>query len=349
MQGGHEPPATFLRHESTIMKVAILAYPQAVPTSVIGPYDILAKSGHVFKQLFPINSGDKFDITLVGHPTETLISHPLMPIEEAISTRQQFDLVVIPAIEPLKIAEVLEQGTAMQDFIKTQYTGGAELASICMGAFLLASTGLLDGKRATTHWMGVDHFRQMFPEVILEDDKVIVDEGRIYSCGGAFTFTALMMYLVEKYCGHETAVMASKILLIDLYKDPQSSYQIFSLQHQHDDEVIREAQHRIEKEFTENISVTSLSENACMSTRTFLRRFKRATGNTPLEYLQRVRIEAAKKALENDTSAVDEIPSQVGYEDYGSFLKLFKRYTGVTPTDYRRKYKRPSVRENMVV
>lgn len=331
------------------MKVAILAYPEAVPTSVIGPYDILVKTNQVFKQLFPIYEGNKFDITIVGHPMETLSRHPLLPIEKVISVKERFDLVLIPAIEPMKLIEVLEQAQPLIEFIKTQYELGAEVAGICMGTFLLASTGLLDGKSATTHWLGTDHFRQMFPQVILEDEKIIVDEGRLYTCGGAFTFTALMMYLVEKYCGHETAIMASKILLIDLYKDPQHSYQIFSLQHQHSDEAVLTAQRHIESEYHHPISITDLSEKACMSPRTFLRRFKRATGNTPLEYVQRVRIEAAKKALEQGSSSVDDVPSQIGYEDYGSFLKLFKRYTGVTPTDYKRKYQRPAVDENVKV
>ena len=321
------------------MKIAILAFPGAVSSSITGPYDIFVKSNTIFKTLYPYFDGNKLDVKYVAHPSSGSIGdHPLLPIDTAVSTQEKFDLVVISAIEPERVEEVLRNGTQMVEFIKRQYYHGAEIASICMGAFILASTGLLDGRRATTHWMGASSFRAMFPEVILEDDKVIVHEGRIYSSGGAFTFTNLIMYLVEKHCGHDTAIMASKTLLIDLYKDPQSSYSIFNLQKQHDDKPILGVQKMLEERFAEDISMTGLASEVCMSQRTFLRRFKRATGNTPIEYLQRVRIEAAKRMLESRDMPIESISGAVGYDDYGSFLKLFKRYTAISPSAYRKRY-----------
>ena len=206
------------------------------------------------------------------------------------------------------------------------------------GCLLVAAAGIIDGKRITTHWMGADNLREMFPEVIVEDDKIILDEGGIYSCGGAFTFTTLIMYLVEKFCGHETAVYASKILLIDLYKDPQSSYNIFRLQKQHNDKEVKTVQDIFEKSFSASHSLNDLAEKVAMSRRTFIRRFKKATGNTPVEYLQRVRVEAAKKELETSPEPIESIPSKVGYEDYGSFLNVFKKYAGVSPSAYRKRY-----------
>lgn len=320
------------------MKIAILAFPGAVSSSVTGPYDILTKSNAIFKRLHPNYSGDKLEVKYVGYPIGESINNPLLSIQTGPNTDERFDLVVVSAIEPDRIQEVLETSHEMVRFIKQQYYHGAEIASVCMGAFLLASTGLLDGKRATTHWMGAESFRNMFPKVQLEDDKILIDAGRVYTSGGAFTFTNFIMYLVEKYCGHDTAIMASKTLLIDLYKDPQTSYSIFNMQKQHGDDQILKVQRALEERYSDELKMAALADEACMSQRTFLRRFKRATGNTPIEYLQRVRIEAAKKMLEARETPVDGISNAVGYEDYGSFLKLFKRYTSISPSAYRKRY-----------
>ncbi len=320
------------------MKVGILAFPEAISSSVTGPYDILTKANLCFKQFYPRYEGDKFEVQLVGHPLNSISNHALLPISIVIEEEHNFDLLVVPAPSPEHIPSVLEQGKPMFDFIKQQYEKGTEIASICMGAFLLASSGIIDGKRVTTHWMGAQNLRELFPKVKVEDDKVIIDEAGIYSCGGAFTFTTLMMYLVEKFCGHETAVFVSKIMLIDLYKDPQTSYRIFQLQKQHQDVEIIKAQNLLEQKFSNGFSLNDLADKVSMTRRTLIRRFKKATGNTPLEYLQRVRVEAAKKTLENTHEPIEAIPSKVGYEDYGSFLNVFKKHTGISPSAYRKKY-----------
>lgn len=325
------------------MDVAILAFPEAVSTSVTGPYDILVKANQMYRSFFPFHQGDRFNVHIVGFPDTCLSHHPLLPIEMLVNTSKKFDLVIIPASEPQLVDQVLERSDPMLEFIKAQHAHGAELASICMGAFILAQTGLIDGKRVTTHWMGAERFRTMFPEVILDDDKIILDSDGIYSCGGAFTFTTFIMYLVEKYCGRETALALSKVLLIDLYKDPQSSYNIFNLQKTHEDSAVIDVQKFIEDQYRDSVSVENLAQRACMSRRTLLRRFKSATGNTPMEYLQRVRIEAAKKLLETSDNNIENLPSMVGYEDYGFFLKTFKKFVGVSPKDYRKKYTQPNI------
>lgn len=320
------------------MKVGILAFPEAVSSSVIGPYDILTKANGCFKQFFPRYEGDKFDVTLVGYPLDSLSKHALMPISEAVNTQQKFDLIIVPAPNPETIPGIMTGGEEMFSFIRDQHSGGAEVASICVGTFLLAAAGIINEKKITTHWMGAQSLRDMFPEVIVEDDKIILDEGGIYSCGGAFTFTTLIMYLVEKFCGHDTAVLASKVLLIDLYKDPQSSYNIFKLQKNHNDKEVIRIQNILEEKFDSSFSLNQLAEEVAMSKRTLIRRFKKATANTPLEYLQRVRVEVAKKTLETSPEPIESIPAKVGYEDYGYFLNVFKKYAGISPSAYRKKY-----------
>ncbi len=219
-----------------------------------------------------------------------------------------------------------------------QYDKGAHIASMCLGAFVLASTGLLDGKRATTHWMGSAYFKQLFPKIKVEDDKIIVDEGRICSSGGAFAFTSLMIYLTEKFCGRDMAMAASKVFMIQVHDSSQHSFSIFNLQRNHEDYDIGCVQDHIEKNYDELLTINGLAEKFNMSARTFIRKFTAITGNTPLEYIQRVRVEAAKRLLEKGKLTVEQVCMQVGYGDFGFFRNIFKRLTGLTPQEYKRKY-----------
>lgn len=232
----------------------------------------------------------------------------------------------------------MRKETELIKWVSKQYKKGAEVASICNGAFLLAATGILDGKRATTHWLVVERFQKLFPHVTLEPGKIITDETGVYTCGGAFSFTSLMIYLIEKYCGHELAAIASKIFLVHVHTVPQSAFTIFNLQKNHADEAVLKVQNSIEINYAKNISINQLCNNANMSMRTLIRKFSLATGNTPNEYIQRVKIEAAKKILEEGAKRITEIAMEIGYEDNNYFRKIFKRYTGISPVEYRKKY-----------
>ncbi len=307
------------------MRIAVLKYEDAVPTCVTGPADIW--SG--MSRLYPV---------LTGIPMEMPINVDFVtPTGEPTG---KYDLVIIPAMRFEKIELVMAREQKMISWLRDQYAQGAELASICVGAFLLASTGLLTGKKATTNWLFADLFRKHFPYIILEDDKVIVDQGRLYSCGGAFSFTSFMIYLIEKHCGHEMAITASKILMINVHEQPQSTFSIFKFQHEHPDEVITKAQLYIEKNYKQSLTLEDLAGRSNMSVRNFIRRFEQATTNTPFEYLQRVRVEAAKKILETKKDGVEQVAARCGYEDVDYFRKIFKRYVAMTPKSYQEKYGR---------
>jgi len=256
-----------------------------------------------------------------------------------IDAVQKTDLLLIPAIE-FDVENKIEKNKALTPHILRLHKKGTEIGSMCTGAFFLASIGLLNGKTATTHWFTAGLFRQMFPEVKMKDDRVVVDEGGIYTCGGATSFLNLCLYLVEKFCGKETAVMTSKMLLLDFDKTNQSHYSIFFPQYQHQDADIRNAQHLIEQHGGKKMSVDSLAGSVALSKRNFIRRFKAATGNTPLEYMQRVNVEKAKRKLETGNETLEQIVYSLGYSDINSFRGLFKKTTGLSPMDYRRKYKR---------
>jgi transcriptional regulator GlxA family with amidase domain len=203
---------------------------------------------------------------------------------------------------------------------------------------MLASTGLLDGKSCSTHWAHTDTFRAMFPEVNLRIDQVITDEDGIYTNGGAYSFLNLLIYLVEKYFDRQTAIYCSKVGQIEMDRNSQSPFAIFTGQKLHGDEMVRKAQDYIEAKLDEKISIEHLSSRFSVGRRNFDRRFIKATGNTPIEYAQRVKIESAKKAFETTRKTINEVMYDVGYSDVKAFREVFRKLTGMSPLEYRARY-----------
>ncbi len=223
-------------------------------------------------------------------------------------------------------------------YFKKLHENGSSLASLCVGAFLLAETGLLSGKKCSTHWAYVSEFRERYPDVEVEDGAIITEHDNIYSSGGASSLWNLILYLVEKFSDRETAVMISKYFALDIGRDSQSQFAIFKGQRNHGDDDIQKVQDYIEKHYCDNISIETLAQLINTGRRTFERKFKEATNNTPIEYIQRVRIEAAKKHFEASRRNVTEIMFDVGYTDTKAFRDIFKKITGLTPIEYRNKF-----------
>lgn len=306
------------------MKVAVLDYKNVVMSSVAGPYDMFSQINGLMENFCPSLKIEKVQVEIIK--------------SEDLNNEMKYDLVIIPAMDFLKIMEVLENEKKMIEWIKLQYEKGSEVASICLGAFLLASAGLLNEKKATTHWLGADLFRNMFPEVNVVDDKIITDYDRIYTSGGAYSFTTLMIYLIEKHFGHETAVITSKVFMVHIHDTAQTSFNIFNLQKTHNNNSIEKIQQYIEKNFSKGIRIEELADLANMTVRTFIRNFKKATGNTPYEYIQKVKIERAKKLLELMDVGIEQVSFEVGYSDFAAFRKIFKKYVGLTPSKYKKTY-----------
>ena len=280
-----------------------------------------------------------FDIHLVGLEKRTEQSNglftvnPDLLIDEVVKT----DLIIIPAIHG-DFEKNRETNAAFIPWLIAQYKEGAEIVSLCVASFFLASTGLLDGKNCSTHWQYANEFRKKFPNAILKDDKIVTDADGIYTSGGAYSFTNLVIYLIEKYAGRETAVMASKGFMIDIDRSSQSPFIIFSGQKSHKDKEILQAQVFIEQNFKDKITVDELCHKMAVNRRTFERRFKKATANTVVEYHQRVKVEAAKKELEKGRKTVNEVMYEVGYSDPKAFRDVFRKITDMTPVDYLKKY-----------
>jgi len=285
-----------------------------------------------------------FKVQLVGLSKETRIKKGLFSIhpDVLINEINNTDLVIIPAIQS-DMRKALEANQAFIPWLIQKYKGGAEIASLCIGSFLLASTGLLSGRKCATHWVAANDFRNMFPDVILMPDQVITDENGIYSSGGAYSSLNLILYLVEKYAGRDMAILCSKIFQIEFERNSQSQFMIFHAQKDHEDDVIKKAQDFIEKNYHEKITVDEMATMLAISRRNLERRFKKVTFNSIIEYVQRVRIEAAKMSLEKNRENVSEAMYKAGYTDTKAFRTTFKKLTGLSPLEYRNKYSRSAM------
>ncbi|MBD3616191.1 MAG: helix-turn-helix domain-containing protein [Gracilimonas sp.] len=285
-----------------------------------------------------------FDVHLVGLEKETRQSHGLFSVSPDCLMQEvkKTDMIIIPAIHD-DFEKAKQQNQEFIPWIVHQYKNGAEVVSLCVAAFFLASTGLLDGKQCATHWMHANNFRRLFPEVKLVDEKIMTEEDGIYTSGGAYAFLNLLLHIIEKNAGRAVSVMASKAFSIDIDRDSQSAFIIFKGQKDHGDNKVEEAQKYIENNYEETIRVDDLADYLALSRRTLERRFKKATGNTITEYVQRVKIEAAKKDLETTRKNVNEVMYEVGYSDTKSFRNLFRKITGLTPIEYRDKYNREAI------
>ena len=266
---------------------------------------------------------------------------------ESIAKIKKTDLIVIPAFLPQTNPEQnINQNEKILDWIASQYKGGAEIASLCTGAYILASTGLVDGKKCSIHWNDAEKFRSMFPRVNLVADQVITYEHGLYTSGGAFSFMNLILYLLEKYYGREMAILCSKLFQIDIDRSSQSPYIVFNGQKSHTDSVVLKAQEFLEKNSIDKFSIEKLAKKLAVSRRSLDRRFIKATGNTPIEYLQRVKMESAKKQLEISRKTIQEIMYEVGYSDIKAFREVFRKITGLSPLEYRYKYNKEAITIN---
>lgn len=319
------------------MKNIIILIPEgAVLASIADPRYMFNAANE-----FLANTGRKplFNVVLAAAKKDIVLSegsvtiHADMIIDEIIKS----DLVIIPALGR-DAAAGIELNKNLIPWIVQQYKNGSEIASLCIGAFLFAATGLLKGKQCSTHWLYASQFRQMFPDVKLADDKIVTDQNGLYSSGGASSYWNLLLYLVEKYTDREIAVMAAKFFLLDIGRTNQSSFIIFRGQKDHNDNEVKKAQEYIELNFKDKITVDELCDLFGIGRRTFERRFKKATNNTIVEYIQRVKIEAAKKELESGRKTINEVMYDTGYTDTKAFRDVFKKIAGLSPIDYRNKY-----------
>jgi len=310
--------------------------------SIVGASEIFTEANAYYKRN---GKRELYKVEIAGISKKVDYSEGLITLKPQIniSAIAKTNLIIIPSSLVRSYQKAAKGNQLLMDWIEQQYKQGAEVASVCSGAFMLASSGVLDGKNCSTHWAYADTFRNMFPKVNLKEEKLITDEHGIYTNGGAYSFLNLIIYLVEKYYDRQTAIYCSKIFQIDMDRDSQSPFTIFSTQKNHDDNIIKEAQAYIEMNLQDKISMEELSAKFAVGRRHFDRRFIKATGNTPLEYAQRVKIESAKKAFETTRKNVSEVMYDVGYSDTKAFREVFRKITGMSPLEYRDKYNKEAM------
>ncbi len=323
-----------------MQNVTILVTPDSAATTFTGPLDIFHQAGVLWNRICGMPPTPLFKVQIVTPTGKSFQSRTGLRVtpDGSIHQVKDTDLIILAALGELTQGMALHQASIA--WLVRHHEAGACLASICTGTFLLAETGLLDGKSATTHWGFAPLFRQRYPQVNLKPQRLIVDHGDVLSAAGFSAGMDLALYLVEKYGGRETALSCAKAMLYDLHRHSQGSYAVFIAQKSHGDSAVATIQEYMEANYRRRMNTAHLAGQAGMSPRTLERRFKKATGDTPTLYLQRLRVEAAKRFLESSDHTFEQITYLVGYEECAFFRKLFTRHSGVSPKRYREKFNR---------
>lgn len=325
------------------MKHISILIPQgnSIVDTIIAPYNLL-KMANSYHQNVSGLAEPLFNIDLVGTNNEPVTYQGLFTINptSSIKSVKKTDLIIVSPISGNPENAIKENQEFIKWIKKQRIVNGSEIASLCKGAFLLAETGLVNGKNCATHWTAHDLFKEKYPDVNLIPESIICEDNGIYSSGGAYSILNFTLYLIERNFGRETAIWISKISEIEFDRISQNEFIIFRGQKDHSDDSIKLAQDFIESNYENRLNVETIAEHVHLNARSFLRRFKKATSNTPLEYIQRVRVEAAKKKLESSTHTIMEVMFGVGYNDEKAFRNTFKKYSGLSPKGYQMKYNR---------
>ncbi len=308
---------------------------------IVGAYQVFNEANNYLARK---NERAVFKIELVGATKTDFLNNNFLSIKHQVVINEidKTNLIIIPATLIRSYEMASTNNRLLIDWVKKQYKVGAEVASMCAGSFMLASSGILSGKTCSTHWALAEKFTELYPDVNLQTDKLITDENGIYTNGGAYSFLHLLMYLVEKFYDRQAAIHCAKYFQIDLDRNLQAEFSIFNGHKNHNDEAILIAQIFLEENYHDKISIEKLASDLSIGRRNFDRRFIKATGLTPIDYLQRVKTEAAKKLFETTRKTVSEIMYEVGYNDAKAFREVFCRVTGLSPLDYKLKYNKES-------
>ncbi|MCE9669826.1 GlxA family transcriptional regulator [Myxococcus stipitatus] len=324
-----------MRAEPSKTHIAVLALEGCVASSVTGPLDVFAMANLLSRQQ---GRAEPFQAELVSvHPRAPHSFHGLALSSARVpGPAERFDVVLVPAVVGHLEGSVADRCAA--DWLVTQHTRGAKVAAVCAGAFLLASSGLLEGREATTHWGLARAFEARFPRVTLKPELLLVDHGDVLTAGGITAYLDLCLHLVARLASPELAALCAKMLLVEPGRRFQAPYAVHAAPREHGDTAVLRAQEWLEEHLSEPVSLADVARVASLGARTLLRRFRKATGDTPLDYVQRLRVEAARRLLETTPRTVEDISQAVGYADPTSFRRRFKARTGLTPDAYRRRF-----------
>jgi transcriptional regulator GlxA family with amidase domain len=321
------------------MHVTILALGEGLSSTVIGPLEIFRNTGVVWNALLGEAVKPVFDVTTVsqdGKPVRYEGGISIAP-NRSIAQVRKTDLILIPAIG-LDTERIVSQSRPTVRWLQRQADKGTVIAGACSGVALMAEAGLLDRREATTHWALAEPFRQRYPNVDWRPERFITESDNIFCGGGVYAALDLSLHLVERFAGYEVSRQCGRALLIDTPRQSQAGYGTTLVHRQHNDEKIQQSQDYMRDYSNAQFTMDELAQRTGMSTRNFLRRFKQATGDSPLTHLHKLRIGHAKRLLEADFKSIQEICFEVGYEDVPFFRRIFRRYTGLSPKEYRQRF-----------
>jgi transcriptional regulator GlxA family with amidase domain len=316
--------------------VSILPLYDATLTSIDSSYQVLTRVNDFMKYQ---GKQPFYDVELVGLEKNINLNGGLYNIQvnKTINEIEKTDLIVLPLLCG-DFSHAISKNEKYKEWVIAQYHNNAEIVCLCVGSFFLASTRLLTDRKCAVHWAARNEFQQMFPDVKITDDSIITDEKGIYTCGGGFSYLNMLLYIIEKHLGREMSILASKMFEIDIERKSQNPFMIFVGQKRHGDETVLKAQEFIENNPGISFTVDELCDKLGVGRRTFERRFKKSAGNSVMEYIQRVKVEFAKKHLEGGRKTISEITYETGYNDIDAFRKVFKKITDLSPVEYRKKY-----------
>ena len=322
------------------LDVAIVLVNGGYASTAVGPIEVFASAGAMWNEMQGAEPEPRFRVSMAsidGEPVESAYGLRIAP-DRAIADIGPTDLVIVSASGPLP-SEWMARHAALLPWLSDLYECGALVAGVCSGVAFLAEAGLLDGRRATTHWGVAETFRRRYPNVDWRPDLLITEDAGLFCGGGVNAATDLSLYLVERLCDHDTAVKCSKALLLDMPRLNQSGYAILPLARPHTDDRVRQVERHLSTSFDRDVPVEELAEVAGMSRRNLVRRFKAATGYMPGEYLQMVRVAAARNMLEDGAPSIQQVGVSVGYGDTAFFRRVFKWHSGMTPAAYRERFR----------
>ncbi len=326
--------------------VTIVGFDGALASAITGIIDLFRLAGVTWARINNESPEPRFTtqlVTLTGRPIRCINGINLTPhasIEALDAENADPGLIMIPTIGG-PIPAVLSENRGLIDWLESSRpsdSGQVRIASNCTGAFMLAEAGLLNGRRATTHWGYSHQFQLRYPDVNLHPEQLITVDGHVACAGGGMAWWDLGIYLVERYAGTQTARELAKAFVIDAGRTSQAPYSALQARRYHGDESVLALQEWIDQHFNQAITLQRLAALSGLTERSLIRRFKAATGDTPTAYLQMTRIESARQQLEQTRLSVDEVTRGVGYEDVSSFSRLFRKHTGLAPGAYRSRF-----------
>jgi transcriptional regulator GlxA family with amidase domain len=334
----------------TPTRIRIVATPDSSVSPIIGMYEALTS---VAPLIAPedrrVDGRSPFDVEIVAESAGPITgaSGLVITAHSAVDEVADTDVVIVPSMVFGREGEWAPgRYPKLVHWLRDMYDGGATICSACTGGNLTAETGLLDGQDATVHWMSENNFRRRHPDVMLRPEEVLViagDDGRLITSGAATAWHDLALYLIARHVGPATAQSVARFMLWEWHRDGQAAFQVFSPPTDHGDAAVLAAQRAIAENFAVASPVEEMVKWSGLAPRTFKRRFTAATNHTPIAYVQRIRVERAKRMLETTGEPIEEISWAVGYEDPASFRRLFKRLTGLTPGAYRQRFQIPVV------